>query len=84
LDKISTEEEKAAMAMRETDSHKSLSMNALNESDAADGKNTLSEKAVEDVLEDQYPSGLKLAVLAGAAMVSVFMIALDQVSIPCP
>jgi hypothetical protein len=31
--------------------------------------------------DDQYPHGLKLVLLAGASIVAVFLIALDQVSI---
>ena len=41
------------------------------------------EKPAHVVLEDgQYPHGLKLVVLAGASLVGVFLIALDQVSNP--
>jgi hypothetical protein len=35
---------------------------------------------VKDFKEDQYPHGLKLIILASAALVAVFLIALDQVS----
>jgi hypothetical protein len=35
---------------------------------------------VKDVEEGQYPVGFKLAILASAALVAVFLIALDQVS----
>ena len=39
------------------------------------------EKPVNAELDDdQYPHGLKLVVLAAAALVAVFLIALDQVS----
>ena len=38
------------------------------------------EVILKDVEEDQYPHGLKLIILASAALVAVFLIALDQVS----
>jgi hypothetical protein len=34
----------------------------------------------KDVEEAQYPHGLKLIILASAALIGVFLIALDQVS----
>jgi hypothetical protein len=72
------------IATSETISHKLLSMNAHDVNNAGDSESVLSEKPIQDAPEDQYPTGLKLVVLAGASMVSVFMIALDQVSTPSP
>lgn len=45
--------------------------------DESDGTNL--EKPVEVVTQDQYPHGLKLVALSSACLVSVFLIALDQV-----
>ncbi|KAK4691717.1 MFS transporter, DHA2 family, glioxin efflux transporter, partial [Lecanoromycetidae sp. Uapishka_2] len=36
------------------------------------------EKAVEGMSDDQYPQGFKLVLLAGASVIAVFLIALDQ------
>ena len=38
------------------------------------------EDVVQDITDDQYPHGWSLIILAGASIVSVFLIALDQVS----
>jgi hypothetical protein len=38
------------------------------------------EKPVQGMPDDQYPHGMKLVFLAGASIVAVFLIALDQVS----
>lgn len=43
-----------------------------------------SEKAIQPMNDDQYPHGLKLVLLAGASVVAVFLIALDQVSAHVP
>ena len=37
------------------------------------------EQSTNGVTENQYPHGLKLVALAGASVVSIFLIALDQV-----
>lgn len=42
--------------------------------------NALLEKPNQDKLDDQYPHGLKLVILAAASISAVFLIALDQVS----
>ena len=39
------------------------------------------EKPAQSALDDQYPHGFRLVVLAGASIIAVFLIALDQVSI---
>lgn len=39
------------------------------------------EKLVQSLSDDQYPHGLVLVFLAGASLIAVFLIALDQVSI---
>ena len=41
------------------------------------------EKKPTELPADQYPHGMKLVLLSSAALVAVFLIALDQVS-PCP
>lgn len=38
------------------------------------------EKPAQAMVDDQYPHGLKLVLLAGATIVAFFLIALDQVS----
>ena len=38
------------------------------------------EKPNHDMTDDQYPHGIKLVILAGASIIAVFLIALDQVS----
>jgi hypothetical protein len=48
--------------------------------DAASEKNSVVQSSSENAEFGQYPHGLKLIILASAALVAVFLIALDQVS----
>ena len=50
----------------------------------SDSDNTSREKHISKVAGVQYPHGLTLVLLAGASIVAVFMIALDQVSTLVP
>ncbi|KIN08976.1 hypothetical protein OIDMADRAFT_37925 [Oidiodendron maius Zn] len=45
---------------------------------AGDSDSAGPEKPVQGMTDDQYPHGLKLVLLAGASIVAVFLIALDQ------
>lgn len=48
--------------------------------DGADKRNrAIQTESIQDPTQDQYPHGLKLVLLAGASVVAVFLIALDQV-----
>lgn len=38
------------------------------------------EKPIESVSDDEYPQGLRMAILVAATVIAVFLIALDQVS----
>lgn len=49
-----------------------------------DNTSTEEETIDKSSSDDQYPHGLKLSLLAGASVVSVFLIALDQVRIITP
>ena len=72
--------EKATIAVGETDSPRPSSLNAPDVNNGGDSDSANSGKAVEGMTDDQYPHGLKLVLLAGASVVAVFLIALDQVS----
>ena len=64
------------MAEKDIDVSKHSTMN-----NTLDHSSTASpEKPVEDITEDQYPHGFRLVLLAGATIIAVFLIALDQVS----
>ncbi len=50
------------------------------ENNVDNSSTTSREKHVEGISDDQYPQGYKLVLLAGATVIAVFLIALDQVS----
>jgi hypothetical protein len=54
---------------------KTPNVNAIGDSDSSH------TEIPQGMANDQYPHGLKLVLLAGASIVAVFLIALDQVSI---
>lgn len=56
----------------------SSSISAVNSIDKSDC--VLEDKSVHQVTDEQYPHGSKLVLLAGASIIAVFLIALDQVS----
>jgi hypothetical protein len=72
--------EKAAMAVGETDSPKPSTLNTPDVNNVGDSDSPHPEKPVQGMPDDQYPRGSKLVLLAGASIVTVFLIALDQVS----
>ncbi|KAF4626230.1 hypothetical protein G7Y89_g11933 [Cudoniella acicularis] len=72
--------EKATMAVGETDSPKPSTLNTPDMNNAGDSDSAHPGKPVQGMADDQYPHGLKLVLLAGASTVAVFLIALDQVS----
>jgi hypothetical protein len=45
-----------------------------------DSDSTEPEKSVQIKTKDDYPHGMKLVLLAGASIIAVFLISLDQVS----
>ncbi len=70
------------MAVQETDSSKSSTLNMSDtKRDVGDSDSALPENTTQGMTEDQYPHGLRLVLLAGASIIAVFLIALDQVSI---
>lgn len=74
--------EKATMAVGQTDSPRPSTLNAPDVNSIGDSNSTHPEKPVHGIPDDQYPHGLNLILLAGASIVAVFLIALDQVSTP--
>lgn len=67
--------------VRETGSSKSSTLNPPEINKVGDSDSETPEKPIETIPDDQYPHGLALALLSGAALIAVFLIALDQVSI---
>ena len=76
---MATENEKATMAGGVTDSPKPSTVTTHNMNAVRDSDSTNTD-IPQVVAKDQYPHGLKLVLLAGASIVAVFLIALDQVS----
>ncbi len=74
--------EKEATVLAEIDSPNPLTLSTTNANivDASDSVRL--EKPGGGIADDQYPHGMKLVLLAGSSLVSVFMISLDQVSTP--
>ncbi|KAK4948600.1 hypothetical protein LTR10_012604 [Elasticomyces elasticus] len=72
----------ATMAAEEIVSPPSSTRNTVNANNIGDsdtaGSHMVQEKAAHGMTDDQYPHGLELVLLAGASLVAVFMIALDQ------
>ena len=63
-----------------------LELSSLNHTDASSNRSDVhivsdsNGVQAEKLGDEQYPHGLKLVLLAGASIVAVFLIALDQVS----
>jgi hypothetical protein len=76
--------EKATMSIGDVDSPKPSSSNSLGVTNFGHSDTFHQKKLVQSVTDDQYPHGLKLVLLAGASIIAVFMIALDQVSSTLP
>lgn len=53
------------------------------EKKSSDDESTHFQEVGHEPTVDQYPHGLRLIILAGASIVAVFLIALDQVSALC-
>jgi hypothetical protein len=86
---MTVSDNEATMAVEETGSPLSSIRNTndannVGSSDTAEA-HVEKERSDHGMADDQYPHGLKLALLAGASIVAVFLIALDQVStLTCP
>jgi hypothetical protein len=72
--------EKATMAVGETDSAQPSTSNTPNINSIGGSDNENPKESIQSMTDDQYPHGLKLALLIGASVIAVFLIALDQVS----
>lgn len=68
-----------ASTLNAPDVDKASSVNAPEVDNAVDIETAEPEKAVQAMTDADYPHGLKLVLLSGAALVAVFLIALDQV-----
>jgi hypothetical protein len=71
--------------VRQNDSSKPSTLDHPNINSVGDSDSVYLEKPYQPartVTEDEYPHGLKLVILAGASLIAVFLIALDQVSVP--
>ena len=79
-DMTDVRDEKAPTPVEEIDQHKALGSDDASSKDSSDIHDAEAEKPVQHIPDDQYPRGLKLVLLAGASLVAVFLIALDQVS----
>ncbi|ORX94423.1 putative efflux pump antibiotic resistance protein [Clohesyomyces aquaticus] len=75
---MSSFKEKEAMAAEETSSSSPSILNVPAVSVAGDSDNENQEKPEQPMTDDQYPHGIKLVLLAGASVIAVFLIALDQ------
>jgi MFS transporter, DHA2 family, glioxin efflux transporter len=76
--------EKTTKSIEEADPQSSPA-GALSNPDAkatSDSDEANPEKPAHGVAEDNYPRGLNFVLLAGASIVAVFLIALDQVRSP--
>jgi len=79
---IGVPNEKATMAVGQINSPKPSTLKAPDVNNVGDSDSTRPEKLVHGMPDDKYPHGLNLVLLAGASIVAVFLIALDQVSTP--
>lgn len=77
-------DEKATMTVEKTDPPKPIVADAINPDKSNDSDNSNAEMTKPDrhMSDDEYPQGFRLVLLAGASLVAVFLIALDQVSGP--
>ena len=73
-------DEKAAVGVEESDSPQSSTSKTPIVNNVGGSNTVHPEKPVQGMPDDQYPHGMKLLFLAGASIVAVFLIALDQVS----
>jgi hypothetical protein len=82
-DILTVTNEQATMGVRENDLPNPSTLNAHDVGNIGDSDSTQPEKLVNGIIDDQYPHGLILVCLAGASLIAVFLIALDQVSSRC-
>jgi hypothetical protein len=81
---MSEQDEKATVTVDNTEPSKSIVADATNPDKAgdSDSSNEGTRNPVRHMSDDEYPQGFRLVLLAGASLVAVFLIALDQVSNP--
>ena len=71
--------EKGTQDFGETDSPKPSTLSTSDVNNVGDSDSAHPEKPVQGMTDDLYPHGLKLVLVAGASIIAVFLIALDQV-----
>jgi len=71
--------EKSTIGIVGGESPRNTTSSTIAVNDADENDRATQEKSIHDTTDDQYSHGLKLVLLAGASMVAVFLIALDQV-----
>lgn len=74
------QDEKTIAVVEKTGLSKVSNMDATSTDKVEDSDSAEAIKPDLHMSEDQYPHGLKLALLAGSSLIAVFLIALDQVS----
>ena len=75
-------DEKLNVARDETNSTKSSSSDTFSGNDGGEVDKAVLDSSTPEMSDDDYPHGIKLVLLSAASLVSVFLIALDQVSLP--
>ena len=73
-------DEKVTAAAGGTDPFKPSTLDAASMDKISDSDSAEPNKPDQHMSDDQYPHGLKFVLLAGASIIAVFLIALDQVS----
>ena len=68
-----------ATIVGETDFSTASTLNTHDVNQVTESDSEHPEKPIQSIPDDQYPHGVKLLLLTGASLVSVFLIALDQV-----
>jgi hypothetical protein len=71
--------------VKQNDSSKLSTLDSPNVSSVGDSDSVSLEQPyqhTQTITDDEYPHGVKLVILAGASLIAVFLIALDQVSVP--
>ncbi|KIW96646.1 uncharacterized protein Z519_02037 [Cladophialophora bantiana CBS 173.52] len=70
--------DKVIVAVGGTESPTPPTLDTFDANHVNDGRSAHREKSVQSISDDQYPHGLKLVLVAGASVIAVFLIALDQ------
>jgi MFS transporter, DHA2 family, glioxin efflux transporter len=68
------------MAVTAQANSKGSTYNLADNDKISDNDSPQPEKDVQDTTDNEYPQGIRRILLAGASVVAVFLIALDQVS----